>query len=66
MSNYAPTAAITGLIVGIIFGSIISSAVWNMTLRDERQKAIDAGAGQWYIDAKTGDKEFKYGISKEK
>ena len=28
----------------------------------QRQQAIEAGAGRWTIDAKTGEREFKWGV----
>ena len=28
----------------------------------ERNKAIEANAGRWIIDPKTGDKDFHYGV----
>jgi hypothetical protein len=40
--------------VGILTGRDIAVSI-------ERAKAIEAGAGQWTVNPKTGGTEFKYG-----
>ena len=34
-------------------------------MRLARNEAIEAGVGQWVIDAKTGERSFVYGVSEE-
>ena len=50
---------LTGVFVGVL-GVAFTDNDYDSGVQATRQQAIDAGAGEWRIDAKTGEKSFHW------
>lgn len=56
-------AFIIGIVLGILIGIVGVAATdndYDSGVQATQQQAIDAGAGEWRIDAKTGEKSFHW------
>lgn len=61
MSDGVLFSVLAALMFAVVIGSGVSvgSAV---ATNQERQKAIEAGVGRWVVDARTGERQFVYGV----
>lgn len=53
-------AAFLSFTVGVIVGSLWVAFCANDDFKEFRNSAIEAGAAEWTIDAKTGEREFRW------
>lgn len=49
-----------GAVIGFVAGTIAGIGILSHTRDDMRSGAIKAGVAEWTIDAKTGDRHFKW------